>query len=90
MGIVLWIIFGALAGWLASIVVGKDSQQGALGNIIVGIIGALLGGMIMSALGFSGITGFDLWSLIIAVGGAVLLLYIVSLFTGSRYHHSQG
>lgn len=84
MGIILWIIFGALAGWIASKIMGRDASMGALANIIVGIIGAALGGWISaSLLGGQGITGFDIWSLLIAIAGACLLLLI---FGGFRRH----
>ena len=77
MGIILWIIFGALAGWLASIIMKTDAQQGGLMNIVVGIIGALVGGFIMNALGQSGVNGFNIYSLLVAIGGAIVLLAIV-------------
>ena len=73
MNIVGWIILGALAGWIASKIMGKD-------NIVVGIIGAFVGGFLISFLGGQGLTGFNLWSLIVAVIGAVVLLWIVNLF----------
>jgi uncharacterized membrane protein YeaQ/YmgE (transglycosylase-associated protein family) len=77
MGIILWIIFGALAGWIASKIMGRDASMGAIANIVVGIIGAALGGWISAALlGGNGITGFNIWSLLIAIGGACLLLLI--------------
>jgi len=78
---ILWIIFGAIAGWLASLLVGKASSQGPLMNIVVGIIGALLGGWLFNQFGASGVTGFNLPSLLVAVVGAVVLLLLVSLFT---------
>jgi uncharacterized membrane protein YeaQ/YmgE (transglycosylase-associated protein family) len=84
MGIILWIIFGALAGWLASMIAGTNEQQGALANIIVGIVGAMIGGFIANLFGFEGVTGFNIWSLLIAVGGAALLLMIVGMFRGNR------
>lgn len=77
MGIILWIVFGALAGWLASIIMKTDAQQGALMNIVVGIIGALVGGFIMNLLGQSGVSGFNIYSLLVAIGGAIVLLAIV-------------
>ena len=80
MNILAWIIFGALAGWLASIIMRTNAEQGAIGNIIVGIIGAFIGGMISRALGGEGVTGFNLGSLIVAIIGAVILLFIVRLF----------
>lgn len=80
MNILAWIIFGALAGWLASIVMGKNRQMGALANIIVGIIGAFLGGWIMNQFGAAGVTGFNLPSLLVAILGAIVLLFLVGLF----------
>ena len=79
MGIVLWIIFGALAGWIASMIMGANARMGALANIVVGIVGALIGGWIMSAVGGTGISGFNLTSLIVAVLGSVVLLFVVGL-----------
>ena len=80
MNIVGWIILGALAGWIASKIMGKDKEMGAAANIVVGIIGAFVGGFLISFLGGQGLTGFNLWSLIVAVIGAVVLLWIVNLF----------
>ena len=80
---IIWLLFGALVGWLASIVMRTDAQQGALMNIIVGIIGAFLGGFLASALGFSGSNinnnDFSLSGLLVAFIGAVVLLAIVNL-----------
>ncbi len=78
--IVLWIVFGALAGWLASLIMRTDASMGAGANIIVGILGALIGGFIMNALGGQGVTGFNVYSLLVAIGGAVLLLFLVRIF----------
>ena len=83
MGILGWIILGALAGWLASRLV-RGTGLGLLGDIVVGIVGGLIGGFIIGALGGTGVTGFNLWSFVVAVLGAILLLLIVRLFTGSR------
>ncbi len=77
MGIILWIVFGALVGWVASIIMKTNAQQGALLNIVVGIVGAILGGWIMSSLGESGTTGFNLYSFIVALIGAIVLVAIV-------------
>ena len=75
----VWIIFGALAGWIASMIMGANKRMGALANIVVGIIGAFLGGWIMSLFGAQGVTGFNLPSILIAIGGAVVLLFLVGL-----------
>lgn len=77
MGILLWIIFGALVGWIASIIMKTDAEQGPLLNIIVGIIGAVLGGWIMSFFGYGGVSGFNLYSFIVALVGAIVLIAIV-------------
>ncbi len=77
MGIILWIIFGALVGWIASLVMKTDQQQGLVLNIVVGIVGAVLGGWLMSFFGESGVTGFNLYSFIVALVGAIVLITIV-------------
>lgn len=88
MNIILWIIFGALAGWIASMVMRTNEEQGAIGNIIVGIIGAFIGGMVSRAMGGPDVSGFNLTSLIVAVVGAIILLFVVRMFTGGRKHIS--
>jgi uncharacterized membrane protein YeaQ/YmgE (transglycosylase-associated protein family) len=77
--IIVWIIVGALAGWIASIIMGRNRQMGALANIVVGIVGAFIGGYVMNLLGYAGVTGFNLYSILVAIGGAVVLLFIVGL-----------
>ncbi len=77
MGIIIWIIFGGIAGWIASLIMKTDSQQGIMLNVIVGIIGAVVGGWVMSFLGGTGVTGFNLYSLIVAVVGAVILIAVI-------------
>ncbi len=82
--IILWILFGALAGWLASLIMKTDEEQGALANIVVGILGAFIGGFVVSmVLGEDGVTGFNITSLIVAVVGAVILLGVVKLLRGA-------
>jgi uncharacterized membrane protein YeaQ/YmgE (transglycosylase-associated protein family) len=80
LGIISWILFGALAGWVASLIAGTNREQGWLENIIVGIIGAFLGGFLFSPLTGRG-TYFD-WnvgSFVVAVIGAVVSLFILRL-----------
>ncbi|HEU0027315.1 MAG TPA: GlsB/YeaQ/YmgE family stress response membrane protein [Ktedonobacterales bacterium] len=81
--ILIWIIIGGLAGWLASVLV-RGGGMGVLMDVIVGIIGAFIGGLIVQLFGGTGFTGFNLWSFIVALIGAVVLLLVVRLFTGSR------
>ncbi len=88
MGLLAWIIMGALAGWVASMIMKRDGSMGAIANIIVGIIGALLGGFIVNnLLGADvdgGITGFNIQSFLVALLGAVVLLAILNLINRGR------
>lgn len=77
MGILIWIIFGALVGWVASMVMKSDG--GLLWDIFVGIVGALIGGGVMSFFGQSGVGGFNLYSFLVALLGACILIYIVRM-----------
>ena len=80
MNLILWIIFGALAGWIASLIMRTDAEQGAVANVVVGIVGAVIGGWIARALTGTDVTGFNLTSLIIAIIGAVVLLAVLRAF----------
>jgi uncharacterized membrane protein YeaQ/YmgE (transglycosylase-associated protein family) len=82
MGIIAWIVFGAIVGWIASIIAGTNAQQGLLGNIIVGIIGAFIGGFVFSLFGEDGPMKFNLYSMFVALVGAVILLFIMKAFRG--------
>jgi uncharacterized membrane protein YeaQ/YmgE (transglycosylase-associated protein family) len=80
MGIFTWIVLGAIAGWLASMIVNR-SGEGLFLDIVLGIVGALVGGWIFAALGTVGVTGFNLWSLVVAVIGSVVVLWLYHAFT---------
>lgn len=82
MGIIGWIILGGLAGWIASMFVGTNKEQGMLANIIVGIVGGVLGGFVLNLFGIDGVTGFNLWSLAVALVGAIVALWAWRMFTG--------
>lgn len=84
MNIFLWVIFGALSGWIASLIMGTNRQQGCLMDIVVGIVGAFLGGLVFSLFGGRGVTGFNIYSLLVAVLGAVVLLAIVGAVRRKR------
>ena len=79
MGIILWIIFGGLVGWVASLIMKTDPEQGVVLNIVVGIVGAVVGGWIMNFLGEGGVGGFNLYSFLVALLGAVVLIMLVKL-----------
>jgi len=81
MGIILWIIFGALVGWIASAIM--KTRESLIMNIVVGIVGALIGGWIMSMLGSTGVTGFNIYSFLVAILGSIILIYIVRAFRKS-------
>ncbi len=84
--IIMWLVVGALAGWIASKIMKTDEQMGAVANIVVGIIGALLGGWLAGVLFDINVdpNGFNVSSLLVAVVGAVLLLAILKLVTGRK------
>jgi uncharacterized membrane protein YeaQ/YmgE (transglycosylase-associated protein family) len=84
MSIISWIIIGALAGWIASMITGRNEQMGCIANIVVGIIGGLIGGFVMSMFGGEGVTGFNIPSLLVATLGAVILLAIWNVISGRR------
>ena len=82
--ILLWILFGALAGWIASMIMKTDGQMGAIANIVVGILGSFIGGFLYRMLTGDTVEGFNIVSLLVAIVGAIVLLGIVKLFTGRR------
>ena len=86
MGFLVWIIVGGIVGWLASLVMRTDAQQGILLNIVVGIVGAFLGGLIISPLvGVGTINqGISIGSVLVSLLGAIILLAIVNLFRRGR------
>lgn len=82
--LLIWIIVGIIAGWLAKVVVPGEGPGGLLGNLIIGIIGAIVGGWIWNFFGHAGVTGLNLGSILVAFVGSVVLLLIIRLFTGRR------
>jgi len=80
MDLILWIIFGGLVGWIASIIMGTDPDQGVFLNIVVGVVGAVLGGWLMSLGGIGGgyqPTGFNIYSFVVALLGAIVFIALV-------------
>ena len=76
---IIWIIFGALAGWVASIITGKNRRMGAIANIVVGILGAFIGAGIMNTLGIQVPQGFSLMGFLVALGGSVILIIVTGM-----------
>jgi uncharacterized membrane protein YeaQ/YmgE (transglycosylase-associated protein family) len=84
MSIIGWIVLGLIAGWIASKIMGTSSSQGLLMDIVLGIVGAIVGGFIFSAFGAGGVTGFNIWSLIVATIGAVIVIWLYHALAGRR------
>ncbi len=86
MNLIIWLVIGGIVGWLASIIMKRDGQQGILLNIVVGIVGAFLAGYLISPLvGVGSInSGLSIGSFLVSLLGAVVLLAIVNLFTRGR------
>ena len=84
---ILWIILGALAGWIASMIMRTDADMGALANIVVGIVGAFIGGFVVRMLTGAAPEGFSLPGLLTAILGAVILLAIVKMFAHRTVTH---
>ena len=83
MGIISWIILGLIAGFIGSKIVDKQGQGFWL-NIALGIVGALVGGFIFDLIGSSGVTGLNIWSMIVAIIGSVVVLWIYNAVSGRR------
>ena len=86
MNFILWLIVGGIVGWLASLIMKTDAQQGILLNVIVGIVGAFIGGWLISPLLGAGTIneGFSVMSVVVSLIGAIILLAIVNLFRRGR------
>jgi uncharacterized membrane protein YeaQ/YmgE (transglycosylase-associated protein family) len=80
LNIILWILFGALAGWIASMIMRTNAQQGGVANIVIGILGALIGGWLARVLFGIDLGTFSIGSLIIAIAGAAILIAILRAF----------
>lgn len=85
LGLLGWLIGGAIVGWVASIITGRNAQQGLLGNIVAGIVGAFVGGAIYGFLTGDGFSfGFSIGSFLVALVGAVIVLFLWNLLTRGR------
>jgi uncharacterized membrane protein YeaQ/YmgE (transglycosylase-associated protein family) len=81
MSILAWIVLGLIVGLIAKSVVPGEGPGGIIGDIVVGIVGAMLGGWLFNQFGHTGVVGFDLYSMLVALVGAVVLLSVLRLFT---------
>jgi uncharacterized membrane protein YeaQ/YmgE (transglycosylase-associated protein family) len=76
MNLLLTIVLGGIAGWVASVVMHRSKKQGMLMDIVLGVVGSFVGGYVMTLLGQPGVTGFNLYSLAVSIGGACLVIAI--------------
>jgi uncharacterized membrane protein YeaQ/YmgE (transglycosylase-associated protein family) len=83
-GIISWIVVGLIAGVLAKLIMPGRNPGGFLLTIVIGMIGALVGGFVVQLLGGTGLTGFSIWSILVATLGSIILLAIYRLFAGAR------
>jgi uncharacterized membrane protein YeaQ/YmgE (transglycosylase-associated protein family) len=81
MGILAWIVFGLIAGFLAKFLMPGKAPGGIVATILLGIVGAVVGGFLGTLVGFGDISGFDLRSMALAVGGGVVVLFLYGLLT---------
>ena len=84
MGIIAWIVVGLIAGVLAKLIMPGDDPGGFIVTILLGIVGAFVGGFVVNLLGGAGVSGFNLWSILVATLGAIILLAIYRLVAGRR------
>lgn len=76
MNLLLWLLFGGLVGWISSMIMKTNARQGTLMDIVLGIVGAMVGGLIMNFFGQPGVTGFNIYSFIVAILGAVVVVFL--------------
>jgi uncharacterized membrane protein YeaQ/YmgE (transglycosylase-associated protein family) len=84
MGIITWIVVGLIAGLLGKLIMPGDDPGGIIVTILIGIVGAFIGGFVVSIFGGTGVTGFNIWSIIVATIGAIIPLAIYRLLVGGR------
>jgi uncharacterized membrane protein YeaQ/YmgE (transglycosylase-associated protein family) len=84
MGWLAWVILGGVAGWIASMMTKNNKRMGILANIIVGILGAFAGTFILNLAGVQGMTGFNMYTFLVAIGGAIVLLFLFNVIRGRK------
>jgi uncharacterized membrane protein YeaQ/YmgE (transglycosylase-associated protein family) len=88
--LIVWVVVGAIAGWLASIVMRTNGQQGLLQDIIIGVVGGVIGGFLFNALGVGGaVTGFNVTSVVVAFVGGIILIALLRAVRGGNARVSR-
>ena len=83
MSVITWIILGIIGGFIGSKIV-NSSGQGILLDMVLGIVGAVVGGLVFNFFGAAGVSGLNIWSIIVSVVGAIIVLWLYHFFTGKR------
>ena len=83
MSLITWILLGLVAGFIASKLVNKTGE-GFFMDIVLGVVGAVIGGWVFNTFGMAGVTGFNIWSILVSVGGAVIFLVIYHAIIGMK------
>lgn len=84
MTLLAWVIVGIIAGWLAKMVIPGEGPKGVLGDLVIGVVGAIAGGWIFNYFGHPGATGVNIGSVLVAFIGAVVVLWLMRQFVGTR------
>lgn len=84
MYIALWLLLGGLAGWIASLITANNQNMGVFANIVVGLLGAGVGGLIASLAGLAPVSIFSIWGFVFAILGSIIVLWIVNMIAGRR------
>lgn len=84
MGIITWIVLGGVSGWIVSLIMKTNEEQGFFGNIAVGVVGALIGGFLGDKLFGSEVTGFNISSIVLSVVGGALFVFIWKMLAGNK------
>ncbi len=84
MGLISWLVIGLIAGVLAKLIIPGEDPGGFLATIFIGMLGALVGGLIVGVFGGTGVSGINVWSILVATLGAIVLLAVFRVFTGRR------
>jgi len=84
MSILAWIVVGIIAGWLAKMMIPGEGPMGVLGDLVIGVVGAIVGGWLFGYFGHPGVTGLNFGSILVAFVGAVVVLWLMRLVTGRR------
>jgi uncharacterized membrane protein YeaQ/YmgE (transglycosylase-associated protein family) len=85
MSIIAWLVLGLLAGWIGSMIVNRGRGEGLLLDIVLGVVGAFVGGFLFNLFGSAGVTGLNLYSMLVAVIGAVVVLFLYHALVRRSY-----